>query len=185
MISDLVWTHIDVQSSRFPGQPRHFAGFSDALEEIVDARVWGGIHFRNADEQGALLGKKIARWSERHYQRTVTGSSWAALGTSAPQDDRCLLAEHADQDPARDDEERPQDETAPDPLGAPQKDGREPDAPERLGRDERRHDAEAAAEERLVQRDVRKRRTSVRPAGSTETTARRSRARLTISARGS
>jgi hypothetical protein len=61
----------DVVSSRFPGQARHFERFSDALEEVVDARVWGGIHFRTADVQGAVMGKKIARWERRHYFQPV------------------------------------------------------------------------------------------------------------------
>ena len=61
----------DIFSSRFPGQPRHFERFSDALEEIVDARVWGGIHFRNADEQGAELGKKVARYVRKNYFERV------------------------------------------------------------------------------------------------------------------
>ena len=61
----------DIFSSRFPGQPRHFERFSDALEEIVDARVWGGIHFRTADEQGAELGKKVARYVRKNYFERV------------------------------------------------------------------------------------------------------------------
>jgi hypothetical protein len=61
----------DVFSSRFPGQPRHFERFSQALDEILDARVWGGIHFRTADEQGARIGKEVARWLRQHYFRPV------------------------------------------------------------------------------------------------------------------
>ena len=61
----------DIFSSRFPGQPRHFERFSEALEEIVDARVWGGIHFRNADEQGTVLGKKVARYIRKNYFERV------------------------------------------------------------------------------------------------------------------
>jgi hypothetical protein len=61
----------DVASPRFPGQPRHFRRFSDLLQEIVDARVWGGIHFRAADEQGAGIGRKVAGWERRHYFRRV------------------------------------------------------------------------------------------------------------------
>jgi hypothetical protein len=57
----------DVHSGRFPDQPRHFARFSHALKEIIDARVWGGIHFRTADVQGAVLGKKVAHWLKKHY----------------------------------------------------------------------------------------------------------------------
>ena len=52
----------DVSSPRFPGQPRHFERFSDLLDEIIEARVWGGIHFRTADVQGARLGEKVVRW---------------------------------------------------------------------------------------------------------------------------
>ncbi|HET8785423.1 MAG TPA: vanadium-dependent haloperoxidase [Candidatus Limnocylindrales bacterium] len=57
----------DVFSSRFPTQPRHFDRFSLALKEIVDARVWGGIHFRTADVQGAGIGKKVGFWLQKHY----------------------------------------------------------------------------------------------------------------------
>ena len=57
----------DVHSGRYPGQPRHFDRFSLALKEIIDARVWGGIHFRTADVQGAVIGKKVAHWLRKHY----------------------------------------------------------------------------------------------------------------------
>ncbi|USQ76008.1 vanadium-dependent haloperoxidase [Ornithinimicrobium cryptoxanthini] len=61
----------DVHSGRFPGQPRHFTRFSDALEEVVDARVWGGIHFRTADVQGGLIGKQTANWIHAHHFKPV------------------------------------------------------------------------------------------------------------------
>ena len=46
---------------------RSFDRLSDALKEVIDARVWGGIHFRAADVQGAVLGKKVAHWLRTHY----------------------------------------------------------------------------------------------------------------------
>src|SRR6266487_3112555 len=46
---------------------RSFARFSHALKEVIDARVWAGIHFRTADKQGAVLGKKVAHYMTRHY----------------------------------------------------------------------------------------------------------------------
>jgi len=52
-------------SSKSP-TPRTFERFSDAIKEVIDARVWGGIHFRTADVQGAVLGKKVAHWLELH-----------------------------------------------------------------------------------------------------------------------
>jgi hypothetical protein len=50
---------------------RSFDRFSDALKEVIDARVWGGIHFRTADVQGAVLGHKVAHYLERHYFQPV------------------------------------------------------------------------------------------------------------------
>jgi hypothetical protein len=61
----------DVNSGRFPNDPRHFDRFSHALKEIIDARVWGGIHFRTADVQGTVIGKKVAHWAEKHYFQPV------------------------------------------------------------------------------------------------------------------
>jgi hypothetical protein len=61
----------DIVSPRFPTQPRHFERFSQALEEVIDARVWGGIHFHTADTQGAVIGKKIARWERGHYFQPI------------------------------------------------------------------------------------------------------------------
>lgn len=49
------------------GLTRSFARFSQAIDEIVDARVWSGIHFRTADEDGEEIGEQVARWRERHY----------------------------------------------------------------------------------------------------------------------
>ena len=54
-----------------PCPPRSFHRFSGALKEIIDARVWSGIHFRTADVQGAVLGKKVARWLDKHYLQPV------------------------------------------------------------------------------------------------------------------
>jgi hypothetical protein len=42
---------------------RRFSSFSAAVDEEVDARVYSGLHFRVADEQGALLGEQVARYA--------------------------------------------------------------------------------------------------------------------------
>ncbi len=59
---DIAWT--DTNNA---GLERSFTGFSQAIDEIVDARVWSGIHFRNADVQGARIGRQVARWRQQHY----------------------------------------------------------------------------------------------------------------------
>jgi|Tabmets5t2r1_1033131.scaffolds.fasta_scaffold21533_2 hypothetical protein len=46
---------------------RTYTSFSQAIDEIVDARVWSGIHFRIADEDGARIGRQIALYRRQHY----------------------------------------------------------------------------------------------------------------------
>ena len=48
------------------GVSRSYTRFSQAADEIVDARVWAGIHFRTADNQGAAIGRRVAHWAVRH-----------------------------------------------------------------------------------------------------------------------
>jgi len=50
-----------------PIPPRRFETFSQARQEVIDARVWGGIHFRTADRQGAWLGRQLARDVRKNY----------------------------------------------------------------------------------------------------------------------
>ena len=54
-----------------PCPARSFGRFSNALKEIIDARVWGGIHFRTADVQGAVLGRKVTHYLKKHYFQPV------------------------------------------------------------------------------------------------------------------
>jgi hypothetical protein len=48
-------------NSTTSGTTRSFRGFADAVDEIVDARVYSGIHFRKADVDGADVGQAVAR----------------------------------------------------------------------------------------------------------------------------
>jgi hypothetical protein len=49
------------------GTTRSFTRFSQALDEVIDSRVWGGIHWRTADVVGARIGKRVANWESSHY----------------------------------------------------------------------------------------------------------------------
>ena len=51
------------------GITRNYASFSQAVDEVVNARVWSGIHFRHADEVGAAIGKRVAFWQEFRFPR--------------------------------------------------------------------------------------------------------------------
>jgi hypothetical protein len=58
---------LEVTSSRFPGETRTFTNVQQPLNEILNARIWAGLHFRTADEQGRALGRDVARYMAKHY----------------------------------------------------------------------------------------------------------------------
>jgi hypothetical protein len=64
-------TAFTATNDALPGQTRSFATFSAALDEIVDARVFGGIHFRTACEAGQVLGNSVGEYVLRHSLRRL------------------------------------------------------------------------------------------------------------------
>jgi len=55
-----------VTSSRFPGERLYFDSFSDLWKQVLEARIWAGIHFRNADVQAANLGREVSEYVDTH-----------------------------------------------------------------------------------------------------------------------
>ncbi|MFB9237950.1 phosphatase PAP2 family protein [Plantactinospora siamensis] len=49
------------------GARRSFPSFSAALNEVISARIWGGIHTRSADVQGAGIGLRATAYMAAHY----------------------------------------------------------------------------------------------------------------------
>ncbi|MFK0117000.1 vanadium-dependent haloperoxidase [Streptomyces sp. NPDC090994] len=53
------------------GAIRHYEYAEDYVRDVVDARVWAGIHTRTADTVGAVTGKQVASWAmERYFRHT-------------------------------------------------------------------------------------------------------------------
>jgi hypothetical protein len=50
---------------------RTYQSFSQMGKEVVDARVWGGIHYRTSDVQAAELGRKVAEYGIQNVLRPV------------------------------------------------------------------------------------------------------------------
>jgi hypothetical protein len=40
---------------------RSYSSFSEAIEEVIDARVYGGMHYRSSSEVGARMGRRAAK----------------------------------------------------------------------------------------------------------------------------
>ena len=64
---------IEASSSQNPGFLRHWTTFSEGVDEVIDARVYSGIHFRTADEVGARLGRQVAQFVMTHALRRCRG----------------------------------------------------------------------------------------------------------------
>jgi hypothetical protein len=65
--------HVDV-SFTWPafGVTRTYTSFAQLDREIIDARVWGGIHFRTTDEASSALGHKIGEYAVQTWLRPVS-----------------------------------------------------------------------------------------------------------------
>jgi hypothetical protein len=52
---------------------RKWHTFDEAVDEVIDARVFSGIHFRHSDEVGSRLGRQTARFVYTHALRPCHG----------------------------------------------------------------------------------------------------------------
>jgi hypothetical protein len=58
-------------STAVPGVERHYDSGRVLRRDVVDARIWLGIHFRFADTAARDMGRRIARWTIDHYFQPV------------------------------------------------------------------------------------------------------------------
>ena len=60
-------------STTAPGVVRHYDSGRALLQDVVDARVWNGFHFRTADTASRDLGRQLAAWTLDHYFQPIHG----------------------------------------------------------------------------------------------------------------
>jgi hypothetical protein len=62
-----------VSTLLLPADPRTrtFASFSGTLAEIIEARIWAGLHYRTADVQARQLGTNVADYMTKNYFQPV------------------------------------------------------------------------------------------------------------------
>jgi hypothetical protein len=63
--------NVSIQGSTSGGSTlvtsRHFATVADLDNEIVNARVWIGFHYRHSTVDGETLGRNVAKWALKRY----------------------------------------------------------------------------------------------------------------------
>lgn len=57
---------LTASSPTAPTFPRYWTTFSQGVDEVLDARVYIGFHFRTSDEVGARVGRQVARFVALH-----------------------------------------------------------------------------------------------------------------------
>jgi hypothetical protein len=50
---------------------RSFDTFSQPLAELIEARIWAGLHYRSSDVQGQVLGRNVANYGAANYFQPV------------------------------------------------------------------------------------------------------------------
>lgn len=66
-------TPFSIDSEKLPGVLRSFPSFSQAIAEINDARVFGGIHFRTACVTGNAVGQAVASFIMNNAMLPLNG----------------------------------------------------------------------------------------------------------------
>ena len=61
--------HIVATSPRNPTFPRLWTTFSKGIDDVMDARVYIGFHFRTSDQTGARVGRQVGRFVVKHALR--------------------------------------------------------------------------------------------------------------------
>ena len=56
-------------TSTVTGTTHYYDSTDDLVREIINARVYGGMHFRNSVMHGAALGNSVAKWTADHTLR--------------------------------------------------------------------------------------------------------------------
>lgn len=62
---------ITLSDPSLPTVTLHYSSFRDITDDIDDARVYGGIHFRFDQEAGGRLGRRVGRYVYKHKLRPV------------------------------------------------------------------------------------------------------------------
>jgi hypothetical protein len=65
---------ITISNTAVPGLTFHYTRFSQITDDISDARVYGGIHYRFDQDAGADLGRDIATYVYKHNLRRAKHS---------------------------------------------------------------------------------------------------------------
>jgi hypothetical protein len=62
---------VKLSSSTAPGVVRSYTKLSDYVSEVIDARVYDGVHYRASGRVGADMGRKIAEYTVQNHLQSL------------------------------------------------------------------------------------------------------------------
>jgi hypothetical protein len=62
---------VKLASTTAPGVERRFTRLSDYVDEVVNARIYDGVHYRTSGEAGATLGRQVGEYTFANYFKPV------------------------------------------------------------------------------------------------------------------
>jgi hypothetical protein len=63
--------NVTLISTAVPGVVRNYDSAAALQADVVNGRMWLGVHFRTADEVGSQMGQRIAEWALGRYFKPV------------------------------------------------------------------------------------------------------------------
>ena len=63
------FAEVRLASTSAPGVERRFTRLTDYVDEVVNARVYDGVHYRTSGEAGAELGRRVGEYTFANYLR--------------------------------------------------------------------------------------------------------------------
>jgi len=64
---------LDSNVANLTNSERSYGSFSQALGEVLNARVYGGMHYRNSTNKGAKIGKQVSKFVTAHFFQRSKG----------------------------------------------------------------------------------------------------------------
>ena len=58
---------LTLTSPTAPGVVETYTSFRQIADDVVDARVRGGIHWRTPSERGRMVGRRVGLYAARHF----------------------------------------------------------------------------------------------------------------------
>ena len=69
---------LELSSATAPGVVVHASSVREIARGVLDARVWGGVHWRTSVDEGWRMGRRIGRLAVQRFLRPVAAGESVA-----------------------------------------------------------------------------------------------------------